>query len=443
MAPPGKPKRQRVPTKIQYLKAKLHSLSSKYLRRDFFWKLVFDPSLLWVSAILLFIAEIFVNILVIQRVPYTEIDWIAYMQEVEGVVNGTWDYSQLKGDTGPLVYPAGFVYIFTILYYITNYGKNIRLAQYIFCGFYLLTLALVFRIYHKSRKVPPYVLIFLCCTSYRVHSIYVLRLFNDPVAMIFLYAALNLFLDGYWSIGSVFFSLAVSIKMNILLFAPALLVAYITTQGYYGTFKQLSICAGIQLLLGAPFLVGNPVAYIVGSFNLGRVFLYEWTVNWRFLPEEIFINPIFHVSLLLLHVTVLALFASSWYRYLKSFAKLQPAGVNIVSQLFLLPLFTANFIGIAFSRSLHYQFYVWYFHTLPYLLWCTPYSNWMRLSILGFIELCWNTFPSTVFSSAILHVCHLAILAGIFSRIHPAEESAEVPKVSESSKQKVKKLKIK
>lgn len=33
----------------------------------------------------------------------TEIDWIAYMQEVEGVVNGTYDYLKLKGDTGPLV----------------------------------------------------------------------------------------------------------------------------------------------------------------------------------------------------------------------------------------------------------------------------------------------------------------------------------------------------
>ena len=34
----------------------------------------------------------------------TEIDWRAYMQEVEGVINGTFDYTKLEGDTGPLVY---------------------------------------------------------------------------------------------------------------------------------------------------------------------------------------------------------------------------------------------------------------------------------------------------------------------------------------------------
>ena len=43
------------------------------------------------------------------------------------------------------------------------------------------------------------------------------------------------------------YSLAVSIKMNILLFAPALLLAYIASQGMFGTIKQLSICAGIQV----------------------------------------------------------------------------------------------------------------------------------------------------------------------------------------------------
>ena len=46
-----------------------------------------------------------VYVLVYLTIPFsdTEIDWVAYMQEVEGVINGTYDYMELKGDTGPLV----------------------------------------------------------------------------------------------------------------------------------------------------------------------------------------------------------------------------------------------------------------------------------------------------------------------------------------------------
>ncbi|KYN02252.1 PREDICTED: lethal(2)neighbour of Tid protein [Cyphomyrmex costatus] len=396
-----------------------------------------DPKKLSFTAKLFIVLEIVLNAVVIQTVPYTEIDWKAYMQEVQGFLNGTLDYSKLRGDTGPLVYPAGFVYIFSALYYITSHGANIRIAQYIFAALYAITLMLVFRIYARTKKVPPYVLILMCCTSYRIHSIFILRLFNDPVAMVLLYASINAFLDSRWYLGSALYSLAVSIKMNVLLFAPALLVAYLYALGMFKTLIHLSICALIQLILGLPFLLENPITYIKGAFNLGRVFEFKWTVNWRFLPKEVFVHSYFHIFLLLLHVITLLCCVPIWIRYIKSYAKLKHMGkelksqlrkkekvdMSTVSQLFVYPLFVANFIGVMFSRSLHYQFYIWYYHTLPYITWCTNYNTIVKLTILGMIEFSWNTYPSTVFSSAALHLCHIILLYGILkNRSNNAKE---------------------
>ncbi|NWS65604.1 ALG3 mannosyltransferase, partial [Crotophaga sulcirostris] len=375
----------------------------------------------------------------------TEIDWKAYMQEVEGFANGTLDYTQLKGDTGPLVYPAGFVYIFLGLYYATGRGADVRLAQYLFAGLYLLNLLLVFRIYCRTNKVPPYVFFFMCCASYRIHSIFVLRLFNDPVAMAILFLAINLFLEEHWSWGCLLFSLAVSVKMNILLFAPGLLFLLLQRFGLLGCIPKLCICALLQVALGLPFLLVNPVGYLTRSFDLGRQFQFKWTVNWRFLPEEVFLNRAFHTTLLLAHLAGLGLFTlHRWHRSKESILALlkDPAERKEPSPplTIVFVLFSSNFLGVCCSRSLHYQFYVWYFHTLPYLLWCTPTSKLahmpkyvllgalgagavgvcpvvltpsfppLRVLLLGVIELCWNTYPSTVCSSLSLHICHGLIL---------------------------------
>ncbi|XP_052819413.1 dol-P-Man:Man(5)GlcNAc(2)-PP-Dol alpha-1,3-mannosyltransferase-like [Mya arenaria] len=389
----------------------------KHLTVGNLFKYVFDANYINPVMFLLLLAEVIVCVAVINKIKYTEIDWVAYMQEVEGFINGTRDYTQLKGDTGPLVYPAGFVYIFTGLYHLTDHGANIRLAQYCFAALYILTLLVVFDIYRKVRKVPPFVFFFMCCASYRIHSIYILRMFNDPVAMFLLYVAVDLFLNNRWSLGCLLFSLAVSVKMNILLFAPGLLYLLLVTQGTIGTVKNLIICAIPQIVLAIPFLQENPHGYINMSFNLGRQFFYKWTVNWRLVPEDIFLNRHFQIVLLLAHITVLIAFAAfKWKRYLPvlNLSLSKPDVPQLKPDQILLPLFTSNFIGMCFSRSLHYQFYVWYFHTLHYLLWTTNLQQIVRILILGVIELCWNTYPSTVTSSSFLHVCHLAVLFGLW-----------------------------
>jgi len=401
-------------------------------------KLVFNPGYSWVAAIALLVAECVVNTLVIHRVNYTEIDWRAYMQEVEGVMNGTRDYSQLKGDTGPLVYPAGFVWVYSVLYWVTSQGTNVRLAQHLFSLLYVTNLALVFRIMVRTRKVPPYALVLMSVTSYRIHSIFILRLFNDPVAMVLLYLAINLFIDDRWSLGSLAFSLAVSVKMNILLYSPALLLAYVTILGLPHTFVQLSICAGVQVVLALPFLASHPINYVVGAFNLGRVFMFEWTVNWRFLPEEVFVARWFHLVLLGLHLLLLYHCLPNWHQFLLSYSKLRRVPVPHCCQLLVLPLFMCNFIGVMMARSLHYQFYVWYYHTLHYLAWTTPYSTKIRLLLLGVIELCWNTYPSTPWSSLALHLSHLALLGGILSQMEKSCEMTIFTSMEKEEKKHVK-----
>lgn len=75
------------------------------------------------------------------------------MQEVEGFLNGTTNYYDLKGDTGPLVYPAGFLYIYSFFYAICSRGVNLKLAQAVFIAIYLVFMSVVFMIYSKSKKV--------------------------------------------------------------------------------------------------------------------------------------------------------------------------------------------------------------------------------------------------------------------------------------------------
>lgn len=65
-----------------------------------FKKFFTDPHYIAPICLILFLVEAVVNVIIIERVKYTEIDWIAYMQEVEGFINGTLDYRELKGEHG-------------------------------------------------------------------------------------------------------------------------------------------------------------------------------------------------------------------------------------------------------------------------------------------------------------------------------------------------------
>lgn len=61
-------------------------------------------------------------------------------------------------------------------------------------------------------QVPVFVGIFVCL-SRRLHSIFVLRLFNDGIAMILLYAALIVYGKRRWLLGSFLYTYVLTVKL--------------------------------------------------------------------------------------------------------------------------------------------------------------------------------------------------------------------------------------
>ncbi|GAA5861810.1 hypothetical protein JCM1840_005278, partial [Sporobolomyces johnsonii] len=343
----------------------------------------------WIVAAALLAWEAILCAAVILNVNYTEIDFRTYLQQVEVFLSGERDYSLFKGDTGPAVYPAGHIYAYSLLHRLTDGGKHLQRAQWAFAGVYLATMALVFAIYTKGKRVPPYALVFLTISK-RLHSLYVLRMFNDCIAMLFLYAAVYMYsteggsrreVGRRWIWGTLLFSLALSIKMSILLFVPALLYLLFVYHSPLTCVLHVALVVLSQALVASPFLStpSDARAYLQQAFDFGRAFRWEWTVNWRWLGEDAFADPVWSRVLLGAHAVGLALFAMRWadaeggvggvLRRAWRRPGEAPARGRLTAERTITLLFTSNLVGVACARSLHYQFYAWFAHQLVWLLW--------------------------------------------------------------------------
>ncbi|RDL39962.1 uncharacterized protein BP5553_04302 [Venustampulla echinocandica] len=368
------------------------------------------------GAPLLLLLDALLCSLIISKVAYTEIDWKAYMEQIEQYIHGERDYTKIKGGTGPLVYPAAHVYIYWALYHITSKGRDILLAQRIFGVLYLATIAVVMACYRRA-KAPLYIFPLLILSK-RLHSIFILRLFNDCFAVFFLWVAIYAFQRRMWTLGSLTYSWGLGIKMSLLLALPAIGVMHFLVRGVQASVKQAWLMLQIQIILAYPFskyLLG----YLGRAFELSRLFLFKWTVNWRFVGEETFLSKEFSVALLVGHISTLVLFITT--RWLKPAEKpvtelianalrleaplenMQHAiSIRISPNYILTTILTANAIGMLFARSLHYQFYAYIALATPFLLWRSGMHPILQYILWAAQEWAWNVYPSTDASSMVV-----------------------------------------
>ncbi|OUT24595.1 hypothetical protein CAS74_000983 [Pichia kudriavzevii] len=151
--------------------------------------MLFDTRVVGPVSILILVFEAILLEVIIRRVPYTEIDYSTYMQQVTQIEQGELDYDLIGGDTGPIVYPGGYVFIYSWMKVLTGGMEELWKGQELFRVLYLLTMGLTLAVYlniQEPYRVPPYVM-YLLAISKRLHSIYVLRLFNDCFTTFFMY----------------------------------------------------------------------------------------------------------------------------------------------------------------------------------------------------------------------------------------------------------------
>lgn len=251
-----------------------------------------------------------------------------------------------------------------------------------------------------------------------------LRCFNDGIAALCLWAALFCFQRRQWTLGMLAYAWGLGTKMSLLLSLPAVGVVLLYGRGFRGALRLALVLLQIQFAIAIPFLAVNPWGYLGRAFELSRQFFFRWTVNWRFVGEEVFLSKPFALGLLSVHAGLLLLFATTRW--------LRPAGVTSVSSLvsFVTPflqfsspfteseeetlsraaspqfvlttVLTANLVGLLTARSLHYQFYAYLAWTTPYLLWRSGVNPVVQYVLWAAQEWAWNVFPSTPVSSGVV-----------------------------------------
>ena len=255
--------------------------------------------------------------------------------------------------------------------------------------------------------------------SKRLHSVFVLRLFNDCFAVFFLWLAIYLSQRRLWTLSSLTYSWGLGIKMSLLLALPALGVILFLARGVGASSKQAWLMAQLQVIIAFPFLPAGPLLYLGRAFEFSRQFLFKWTVNWRFVGEDTFLSRQFSITLLVGHVTTLLLFITTrWLRpaeksivdlfrealdFKEPLGKMQHAvSIRISPNYILTTILTAIAIGMLFARSLHYQFYAYIAWATPFLLWRSGMHPVLQYGLWGAQEWAWNVYPSTDASSLVV-----------------------------------------
>ena len=150
--------------------------------------------------------------------------------------------------------------------------------------------------------------------------------------------------------------------------------------------------------------------------------MFKWTVNWRFVGEELFLSKGFSLGLLVLHVSLLVLFlATNWLKrsglslpdFLLNTIQGRQRAASLSKPFIMTVMLTSLAVGLWCARSLHYQFFAYLAWASPFLLWRADFHPVVVYIVWALQEWAWNVYPSTTASSLIVVLSLAAQVFGV------------------------------
>ena len=190
--------------------------------------------------------------------------------------------------------------------------------------------------------------------------------------------------------------------MNVLAYLPGILYIMALTKGIWKSFLSFLMIGIMQYVWGLEFILYMKPQYLNTAYNFSRRFnmMYSQTYKWLQFPN----NTLYHSETYMKILLLVSLVSLSFFLIKRWLPLVDPKGIfsirKSLESLSIWPirlcpkikvlspyyvgevLFLSNFTSIVWARSIHPQFLIWYWFSIPFLMYAPLINNKIGLTEL-------------------------------------------------------------
>ena len=339
---------------------------------------------------------------------YRNMYYSTYDGQATLYLNGVRKYNQYVNMEGPCHNPALDIYLHVILKKITSDAKNPYAAILWGTLWHLLIWFMAVKIYQEAfeKHSSNVLLVTICCFGIKYTWISVKYAYGECYSVFVVLIAVYLFQKGYSILACAAFSVALGLRIHMMYYLPGIFLILCLSKSFWKALFLVGFIIFMQFVWAIEFISLYPTEYFSSVLDANAIFdlnaqinQYKWVASRKDTLRYLVDSHLLNVFLVIIAVlTWIYLLLVRWLpllhpdRELKWDVICRSIGFELGSifrlDVKLSPYFVAevlllsNYIWLLWARTLHEQFTVYYWYSLPFLMYPILISNKIEL---GFV----------------------------------------------------------